>query len=95
MVEQWIEQYHQQAHRMDTRWRGQQFKDQARLRANRESGLRHHETKAAAEKYTKFHSVKKRKRSTAFLAKKERIKTEREGAFEKVAALLMENEASL
>jgi len=88
MLEQWIEQYHQKGHRMDTQWHGQSLEHQSRLVSAKEHTLQRPESKKAAAKLGKYYGVKKRQRDERVVAKENKIKEERKGGYDKILALL-------
>jgi len=88
MLEQWIEQYHQKGHKMDTQWHGQTWEHQSRLVSGKEYSLQRPESKKAAAKLGKYFGVKKRQRNEVVVAKENKIKEERKGGYDKILALL-------
>ena len=88
MLEQWIEQYHQKGHRMDTQWHGQSLEHQSRLVSAKEHTLQRPESKKAAAKIGKYFGVKTRKRNEEVVAKENKIKEERKDGYDKILALL-------
>lgn len=93
MLEQWIEKYHQDAHKMDLWWKMFGTREQGVLRAKRERRAQHPKTKIAKKKVeSKFVGVRKRPRKATTTAKMNIKTEERDGGIEAVLDLLRKYE---